>query len=63
MNLSGKCAVVTGGTGGIGFETARQLLVQGAEVRNIGIHKMIFGLASYTKDIFKFSIVFFSFFS
>lgn len=32
MAFSGKTAVITGGTGGIGFETARHLLEQGVAV-------------------------------
>lgn len=32
MELSNKCALVTGATGGIGSETARLLAAQGAEI-------------------------------
>src|SRR5690242_11998897 len=36
MDLSTACALVTGGTSGIGFETARQLALAGARVAICG---------------------------
>lgn len=37
MSFRGKAAVVVGGTGGIGSETARHLLLEGVEVRRNNI--------------------------
>lgn len=35
MAFNGKTAVITGGTGGIGFECARHLLEQGVAVSKL----------------------------
>lgn len=34
MAFIGKSFIVVGGTGGIGFETSKQLLTQGVDVRH-----------------------------
>lgn len=35
MSLAGKVAIVVGGLGGIGFETARHLLLEGVDVSQL----------------------------